>query len=54
MPEVRSYPKCSACGTPYILRYVFIVLPEPGAEWIWQRDCKHKKARPVAVTEPAA
>jgi hypothetical protein len=54
MPEVRAYPKCSACGAPYILRYVFIVLPEPGAEWLWQRDCKHKKAPAVGVVaEPA-
>jgi hypothetical protein len=54
MPKVCGYPKCRACGTPYVLRRVFIVLPKPGAEWLWQRDCKHKKAKPVAVDSGAA
>jgi hypothetical protein len=54
MPKVRGYPKCSACESPYVLRLVCVISPKPGEEWLWQRDCKHKKAPPVAVeAEPA-
>lgn len=51
MPKVRAYPLCSACAAPYVLRLVFIVLPKAGQDWLWQRDCKHKKAPPVSSSD---
>lgn len=47
--SVKAYPKCSACDLPYVLRLVCIVFPKAAQEWVWQRDCKHKKAPPVVA-----
>lgn len=47
MPNPQVYPKCGApdCNRPYVLRRG-IVLKGPSwvEEWVWARDCKHKKA----------
>lgn len=46
MPEVRAYPVCDAldCDTPYVLRRCWTFGAETQEQWLWQRDCKHKKA----------
>lgn len=48
MPKVQAYPMCSECQTPYVLRLTFVIAPKPRERWLWQRDCKHKKADAVA------
>ena len=48
VPVVR----CTVCDAPYVLRYA---LPfEAPAEWIYQRDCKHKTGAPTGSVEIAA
>lgn len=50
MPEVKAYPKCSECGTAFVLRLCFhFGAGDLGHGWLWQRDCKHKKAEPETV-----
>ena len=52
MPQVRAYPKCSECGTPFVLRMCFHFGAGGIAHsWLWQRDCKHKKAEAEIVEE---
>lgn len=45
MPSPQTWPVCSECDTDYVLRRCF-VFRDGGivSEWLWQRDCKHKKA----------
>lgn len=52
MPKVKCYPLCSACKRPYVLRFVLAIFPKAREEWLWQRDCKHRKAPPVSSTAP--
>lgn len=47
MPKVRDYPICSECKAPWVLRLCFLIMPDGGSQWLWQRDCKHKRAVPV-------
>jgi hypothetical protein len=47
MPVVKVYPLCSECRAPYVLRHGFNLSNGCKETWIWQRDCKHKKAAPV-------
>lgn len=56
MPKVRAYPVCSECRAPYVLRHAIFVFDAqmkatPG-KWVWQRDCKHKKAVPLSSASP--
>ena len=57
MPKVKVYPLCSECRAPYVLRRAFVLNigkqeTTGGARWIWQRDCKHKKAVPLSSASP--
>lgn len=56
--KIKAYPKCSECDTAYVLRKAFVFHTTSGKgtkkatlneEWVWQRDCKHKKATPKLV-----
>jgi hypothetical protein len=49
IPKVRTYPVCSECKAPYVLRRAWLIQSNT-EEWIWQRDCKHKKAVPLVNT----
>jgi hypothetical protein len=55
MPKVKAYPLCSECNTPYVLRMTFVLGLASGQKsedrWLWQRDCKHKKAAPKVAPE---
>lgn len=49
-----AWPACSECNTAYVLRRAILFTSGTkgkGAEinegWVWQRDCKHKKAKAV-------
>lgn len=53
MPKVKAYPLCSECHTPYVLRLLYTLTPPAHETWLWQRDCKHKKAAPLASDSPA-
>ncbi len=49
-PEVKVWPVCDApdCETPYILRRCMtFTATDLNYEWLWQRDCKHKKASAI-------
>ena len=51
-PQPRAWPACSECGVAFVLRraVTFKTLPKSlivAEEWVWQRDCKHKKAKPI-------
>lgn len=41
-PVVTYYPRCAECETAFVLRRCLSL--SRGAVWLWQRDCKHKKA----------
>jgi len=50
----RDYPFCSDCKAAYVLRLALVFASKPGSrkatlrhEWVWQRDCKHRKAEPA-------
>ena len=52
-PQPTSCPYCSECGIDYVLRRAIVFNAKPGSrsmtihsEWVWQRDCKHRKAAP--------
>jgi hypothetical protein len=49
-PQPKVYPVCSYpdCRVPYVLRRAMRLDTTTGlrSEWVWQRDCKHKKAPP--------
>lgn len=50
MPKVLVYPQCPECNVPYVLRksIVFAInKSELADEWLWQRDCNHKKVTPI-------
>jgi hypothetical protein len=53
--RITGYPICGECKTPYILRRTYVLAFKKGERssnrWLWQRDCKHKKAAPVVVEE---
>lgn len=50
MPRVVAYPKCEECGAAFVLRMCFSFgTSDLTHDWLWQRDCKHKKAGIVAV-----
>lgn len=49
-PKIKAYPYCSSCGRAYVLRLSLAFLPQARKwleEWLWVRDCKHKKAEPL-------
>lgn len=49
-PTVTYYPKCSECGLAFVLRRCFSFGLNEWL-WLWERDCKHKKAA-AEVVEP--
>lgn len=56
-PVIQHYPICSDCGAPYVLRRAILFdvkMKEITPEFVWQRDCRHKKAPPKIehVTPP--
>lgn len=56
-PEVVAWPVCEEpeCETPYVLRRCLAMNGnEWKMEWLWQRDCKHKKAGARVVTKEEA
>lgn len=43
--EIRSFPRCSACKHPYVLRRTLVhVGGDVVEQWSWWRDCKDKDA----------
>jgi hypothetical protein len=50
----KQWPACSQCDAPYLVRRAFVFNMRKGtaaSRWIWQRDCRHKKAEPKLVSE---
>ena len=53
-PDPEVWPVCTECHVPAVLRRMMVL----GAgsthwEWLWQRDCKHKRANvEIATKEP--
>lgn len=52
-PKPKAWPQCSECKTAYVLRRAIVFSGRNGSrrmhistEWVWQRDCKHRKAAP--------
>lgn len=53
-PDPKAWPRCSECKTDYVLRRAVVFgTGRDGSrsmsianEWVWQRDCKHRKAQP--------
>lgn len=48
-PQPATWPTCGDCGVAYVLRRGIVVTPKGkrmslDEKWVWQRDCKHKKA----------
>lgn len=48
-PNPTVWPECSECGAAWVLRRAFTLTQ--GTMWVWQRDCKHRKAEPRLNTE---
>ncbi len=49
-PKIKAYPKCNTCDVAYVLRLAHVLGDQRWThEWVWQRDCKHKKAPPKLV-----
>lgn len=48
-PDPKVWPECSECGVAWVLRRA-MQFPK-GYIWVWQRDCKHRKAKPRLNTE---
>ena len=50
---VTVFPRCAECGVAYVLRRCFTYaidgLAGSGWQWLWMRDCKHKKVHPEIV-----
>lgn len=46
MPKVELWLICDECEAPWALRRNLL-----DGEWLWTRDCKHKKATYTAVDE---
>lgn len=52
--SIGAFPACSECGLAWVLRRSMTVDMSSGTgvfaeKWVWQRDCKHKKAPPEIV-----
>ena len=53
-PNPKAWPRCSECEVDYVLRRAVVFgVGRDGPrsmtiinEWVWQRDCKHRKAAP--------
>lgn len=53
-PDPEAWPRCSECKTDYVLRRAVVFRAGRDGprsmsianEWVWQRDCKHRKAQP--------
>jgi hypothetical protein len=43
------WPACPDCETAWVLRRGLSI--SKGWTWVWQCDCKHKRAEPVFVGE---
>jgi hypothetical protein len=55
MPRPTIWPVCPECGVAFVLRRAMTFSTAPSRrrttlryEWLWSRDCKHKKVTPVA------
>ncbi len=56
-PNPEVWPRCSECKVDYVLRRAVVFVTKPNwlrrlmitNEWVWQRDCKHRKAAPEVV-----
>lgn len=48
-PNPSTWPECSECGTAWVLRRALSM--SKGWMWVWQRDCRHKRAEPVIHTD---
>lgn len=53
-PQPRVWPRCSECKAAYVLRLGIclsqrIASGHGAGRWLWQRDCKHRKAEPEAT-----
>lgn len=44
--------RCTVCNAPYVLRFSLRI--SAGAEWLYQRDCKHKTGLPAGTLDVAA
>lgn len=51
-PEINAHIVCSECRAPFVLRRGHSITQGCAVVWVWQRDCKHKKAAPFAVEGP--
>lgn len=52
-PQPKVFPQCSECKTAFVLRRAIVFSGRNSSrpirltnEWVWQRDCKHRKAAP--------
>ena len=43
-PQPKRWPRCSLCKAAYVLRLGIVIQGNTSAKWVWQRDCKHRKA----------
>lgn len=55
----KAWPQCSDCKAAYVLRRAIVFASKPGPrkatmrhEWVWQRDCKHRRAAPEIYPPP--
>ena len=48
-PKIDAHIVCSECRAPFVLRRGHSITQGCAVVWVWQRDCKHKKAAPFAV-----
>ncbi len=49
-PQPKAWPMCSTCKQSFVLRRAMVFDVKAGVidmQWCWQRDCKHKKAKPI-------
>lgn len=53
-PDPTAWPECAECGVTYVLRRCIVFGDETGYRWLWQRDCKHKKADAVIARKEAS
>ena len=56
-PQPRAWPRCSECKTAYVLRLALMFDSRTrtmSSEWMWQRDCKHRKAEPEVAGAPSS
>lgn len=50
--QPNVWPACSTCGVAYVYRQCFTFGPGSiAAEWLWQRDCKHKAPHVIKTVE---